>query len=369
MNPRHVSHVGGSKHMNMQLVRVILVLASAAAGFCIALVLLNRRLLLLKDSGTKRPVILFVFAVLTGSFALAGFLLPMGTWVYVPAAALALILAGELHRLVLRRICRGSAPVDTVPHKIALLRPFTTTDVVVHRFSVVVPNWQGAPFCVVHLSDLHVNPRLPIDYYKRVFELAQETQPDLAFLTGDFVTKAESVTALAQILRPLGRLGTFATLGNHDYWAGVDAVRPVIRNSGMTLLTDDSVRLQLEGGTMQVSGCDYPWSGAKCTVPVAPEGMLRMVLSHTPDNIYRISRQSADFVFSGHYHAGQLRIPVIGPIVIPSVYGRRFDHGHFVVNGTHLFVASGVGAASPPYRVYCQPDIFVVEVAGGQSCR
>ena len=157
---------------------------------------------------------------------------------------------------------------------------------------------------------------------------------------------------------------TFAVLGNHDYWAGADAVRPAIRKAGITLLTDDSVRLQMEGGTIQITGCDYPWSGATCVVPESPDGVLRLVLSHTPDNIYRISKQSAHFVFSGHYHAGQLRIPFLGPIVVPSVYGRRFDHGHFVVHGTHLFVASGVGAASPPFRLYCEPDIFVVDVTG-----
>jgi predicted MPP superfamily phosphohydrolase len=33
-----------------------------------------------------------------------------------------------------------------------------------------------------------------------------------------------------------------------------------------------------------------------------------------------------------------------------------------VVNGTHLFVASGIGAVYPPVRIYCQPDIFVVDI-------
>jgi len=51
-------------------------------------------------------------------------------------------------------------------------------------------------------------------------------------------------------------------------------------------------------------------------------------------------------------------------VVVPSAYGRRFDHGHFVVHGTHLFVVSGIGVIGPPFRVYCQPDIFVIDVVG-----
>jgi predicted MPP superfamily phosphohydrolase len=51
-------------------------------------------------------------------------------------------------------------------------------------------------------------------------------------------------------------------------------------------------------------------------------------------------------------------------VIVPSRFGRLFDHGHFVVNGTHLFVSSGVGSATPALRFYCQPDIFVIDVAG-----
>ena len=52
----------------------------------------------------------------------------------------------------------------------------------------------------------------------------------------------------------------------------------------------------------------------------------------------------------------------LSSIVLPSLYRRRFDHGHFLVNGTHLFVSSGVGVSSPQFRLFCRPDIFIVDV-------
>jgi uncharacterized protein len=67
-------------------------------------------------------------------------------------------------------------------------------------------------------------------------------------------------------------------------------------------------------------------------------------------------------VFAGHYHAGQYRLPWLGALVVPSTYGRRFDHGHFVVSNTHLFVSAGIGATDPPRRIYCQPDLFIVDI-------
>jgi len=185
--------------------------------------------------------------------------------------------------------------------------------------------------------------------------------------TGDFITKLDSLPKLRQILRPIGKLANLAVLGNHDYWAGPEAVRSVVRDSGLRLLTDESVPLTIGGQKLIVTGYDYPWGTNARSLPSQDGDILHLVLSHTPDNIYRIAESAADIVFSGHYHAGQIRIPLFGPIIVPSVYGRRFDHGHFVVNGTHLFVASGIGAANPPVRIYCQPDIFIVDIVAEKN--
>lgn len=353
--------------VRVEIVRAASVGLSLAAGMCVTLVLLNRRLIEMPDSPKKTPLMLLMMAAVTGSFVVAGVLLPPLPWAWVPAGVLALALAGELRRLAVRRAHAGSPPIDTVPHQVPYLRPLTTMDIAVHRYGIRLPDWRGAPFRIAHLSDLHVSPSLPVDYYRQAIEMAAEARPDFAFLTGDFVSKLDAVPALDGILRPIGRLGTFAVLGNHDYWSGAEAVRQAIRKAGITLVSDESVRVVHGGAAVEIAGTDYPWSLRDCALPPPEAGVIRLVLSHTPDSIYRLSRQAAHCVFSGHYHAGQVRLPLIGPIVVPSTYGRLFDHGHFVVHGTHLFVASGVGAANPPLRIYCQPDILIVDVTGGEG--
>jgi predicted MPP superfamily phosphohydrolase len=39
-----------------------------------------------------------------------------------------------------------------------------------------------------------------------------------------------------------------------------------------------------------------------------------------------------------------------------------FDEGHFRVAGTELVVTAGVGADFPPLRIYCPPEILVVDI-------
>lgn len=348
--------------METIFIQIASALLYASAGFCTFLIVINRGFILLTDSKIKNPAILGSFCILVGGSGVLGIFLANPPWFYIPVIVLGLMFIGECRRVFIRHSCAGSKPIDTTPHKVNLTSPVTTTDLVVHRYQVTHPGWKGKPLRIVHLTDLHVNPALPSDYFDDVLSLAEQTEADIAVFTGDFITKIDSLSMLVKNLRSVGKRGSYAVLGNHDYWVNADAVRNVIKQSGLHLLTNETITLQTEENTVAITGYDYPWGTEEKSIESAQDSTLHMVLSHTPDNIYRIAKSSADLVFSGHYHAGQFRAPLLGPIIIPSTYGRRFDHGHYVIHDTHLFVASGIGAASPPLRIYCQPDIFVVDI-------
>lgn len=348
--------------MKMPILQLGAAAVYGAAGFCVFLILLNRFLILLPSSRVKTPVILAAFAVLSGGGAVLGSHLDRFPWILAPAALLCLVLIGEGRRTFIRRSCAGSGPIATTPYRLDITRPITTTEIVVNRYAVPHPKWEGAPLRIVHVTDLHVHPALPAEYYRRVLDAAEQEKPDIAVFTGDFITSLSSLPGLRSVLRPVAHCETYAVLGNHDYWTDSCAVGSAVKESGLRLLSNESVRQRINGTEIAVTGYDYPWGTKNKRIAAQNKELLHIVLSHTPDNIYRIALASGDIVFSGHYHAGQIRMPVIGSIVIPSVYGRRFDHGHFIVNGCHLFVAAGIGADSPPVRIYCRPDIFVVDI-------
>jgi predicted MPP superfamily phosphohydrolase len=341
----------------------------ALAGFGVFGMLLNRYLILMPDSRPKTPLMLLAFALLVGGSGLAGFFAWRPPWIFIPAAVLLLMLGGEVRRLVIRRACAASPPLASIPHQVALANPITTTDLMVHRYEIVHPKWDGKPLRIVQLTDLHVHRSLPLDYYQNALKIAEEAQPDLAVFVGDFITKRSELPQLKRVLRPVAGAANLAILGNHDYWANPEIVRAAIKEGGLRLLSNETITLDIADSKVAVTGYDYPWGTKEACLLSGQNGMLQLVLSHTPDNIYRIAASRGDVVFAGHYHAGQVRMPLLGSLIIPSIYGRRFDHGHFLVNGTHLFVASGVGAVTPPVRVYCQPDIFIVDILPGKKER
>ena len=374
--------------LTFTFLHLVSLLLSLAAGASLYLILLNRWLIGMKDGPFKLlPIRGSMVAIGLGSLAF-GWWAAGSAWLLAPAAVLLLVLTGELRRWLIRRRCRGSPPVETTNFGIALHQPDTTTDLAVLRYTLLVPAWHGPALRIVHVSDLHLNGDLPIEYYRAAMAKVAELTPDLLVYTGDFVTRVEFATLLPDLLSAAtGRLGTLAVLGNHDYWADAEQVAAAVRSAGVTLLGNGYVRIPLgqEIASSQkpllamtlsspaaatlpahllICGYEGPWSPAPWRPPAVAPGELALMLTHTPDNVYRLSRLGFTAIFAGHYHAGQIRLPALGSLVVPSRYGRRFDHGHFVVNRTHLFVTAGVGSAVPPLRIYCQPDVFVVELRG-----
>jgi predicted MPP superfamily phosphohydrolase len=267
---------------------------------------------------------------------------------------------GEVHRVWLRfRYGVDAAPIDP-------LHTVTTTDLKVRRFSLGLPELRTASVRVAHLTDLHVTDALPDSYTEQVHRTLRATNPDLIVMTGDYISVAERLPLLERWLErmPKARFGAYAVLGNHDLWTREEsAVIAAFERAGVRMLRGTCETAAVEGGaSVRVCGTEYPWGPANSPLP--EDGIPSLVLSHTPDNVYPLAAEGADVVFAGHTHGGQIRLPLLGAIVIPSKYGRRFDRGHFVVEQTHLYVSAGIGADSPPLRLWCPPELVVVDLKG-----
>ena len=293
--------------------------AFGLAGFCVFLALLNRALLLLPDSQRKIPMILAVFMLLVGGGAVLGVLLDPAPWACVPASILVLVGVGELRRLWLRRTYAGTPPINTTPHRVPFTAPVTTTNLAVHRYEISSHKWQGSPLRIVQITDLHVHAGIPLAYFEEVFRTAEALKPHIVVVTGDFITHLKGIPMLREVLRPIGSLATYAVLGNHDYWTDPDAVRKVICEQGLQLLTDETKLLRVGDQEIAVTGHDFPWGTGGDEITSQPKERLHIILSHTPDNIYHAASAGVDLMFAGHNHAGQIRIPFFGAIVVPSI--------------------------------------------------
>jgi predicted MPP superfamily phosphohydrolase len=332
------------------------------AASCAWAVLVTERVLEIRASPLRGALIALSFVCLMGLASWVARRLQRSRLRFLPLLVLAGIGAREWHRRALRGQYRASAPLKSVGLAESLWHPVTTTDIVVRYYALASNKLALQQLRVVLLADLHVTPLLPRAYYEHVFELVAAQHADLVLLAGDYVSEPENMELMTQrFAQPWpARLGVFAVLGNHDIWTSAGRIREVLSATGVTLVSDHCEHLPKAIGRIAICGTEAPW-GPEPTFAL-DRAELNLVLSHTPDNVFRLAEQGASVVFSGHTHGGQIRLPALGSLVVPSRFGRLFDEGHFRVGQTDLFVTTGIGADMPPVRIYCPPEILVIDI-------
>lgn len=271
---------------------------------------------------------------------------------------------GEVRRLWLRASYRVPSPAAQPSEG---WRANTTLDLRVRHYDVARAPQLGQRLRIVQITDLHVTEALPFAYYERLSAEVKARHPDVIALTGDLLSERERLPLLEAWLATLPRapLGNFAVLGNHEYWAHADnEVTRALERAGTELIAGRCRTLSTPAPGIRLCGTEAPWGPPLSASALHAEANLPfVVLSHTPDNVYDLADLGALAVLAGHTHGGQLRVPWVGPIIVPSRFGRRFDVGHFKIARTHLLVSAGVGADAPPFRAFCPPELVELDLS------
>ena len=144
--------------------------------------------------------------------------------------------------------------------------------------------------------------------------------------------------------------------------ASAPARSGALADAGFASLEGRWCTMEENGARLAVGGTSAPWGPALLPGSV-PAADFRILLSHSPDQFYRARDWGVDLMLSGHNHGGQIRLPALGPVFMPSVYSRRFDRGFFRSGSTFLYVSEGV-AGKHPYRYGCPPEICCFVLKG-----
>jgi predicted MPP superfamily phosphohydrolase len=250
-------------------------------------------------------------------------------------------------------------------------RLVTTT----YRFTP--PHWPklDTPLRIAALADLHaVEPWMPLARIEEIVRATNGLKPDLVVHLGDYVHGiprpfrsgavpiAQWSAALAKIEAPLG---AYAVLGNHDWSHNPDAIRdaltgngiPVFENEARKLRTADGFSFWLAGLGDQVARRHDLGKTVRAITDDAPA----ILLAHEPDIFPQVSSR-VSLTLCGHTHGGQVRIPFIGPLLVPSRYGSRYAYGHIVEENRHLLVSGGLGCTFLPLRFAMPPEIVLLEL-------
>ncbi len=231
------------------------------------------------------------------------------------------------------------------------------------RLPRLAPAFHG--YRIAHLSDIHMGGGMTPARLRAAVSLVNALKPDLVALTGDFIeADGRAAAAVADALGALrARDGAVAVLGNHDYRRAPDAVRQALAQAGVVELSNAVHTLRRGVDSLHIAGLDDVAAGRACLDAVLdalpPEGAA-VLLAHEPDFAdVTAATGRFDLQLSGHTHAGQVRLPLLGALVLPS-YGRFYPAGRYQVGGMTQYTNSGLGTIWPHLRFNARPEVALL---------
>ena len=247
-------------------------------------------------------------------------------------------------------------------------------------------------FKIVAIGDIHGGSHA-IDEAKlrRIVELTNEQQPDLIVLLGDYVSQAGGGKRSERPLRmPMhtiavnlaglkAKYGVIAVTGNHDDWYNHDEVSNALRSLGYAVLDDEIKTIDVAGQKIRILGLQDQlhipgWQSysdhLKDVIARSGGSGPVILLEHSPDILPIVTgdlliSQDLKLILAAHTHGGQVWLPIVGSLIVPSSYGQKYSYGHINENNVDMFVTSGIGTSILPFRFMMPPEIAVLTIRSG----
>jgi predicted MPP superfamily phosphohydrolase len=207
---------------------------------------------------------------------------------------------------------------------------------------------------IVHFSDLHYKGDLA--YIQKVVDAINTLAPEFACFTGDIVEEKRCLGEVLEVMEGI-RCPVVGVPGNHEYWSGASfpAITKSFEATGGRWIVDRSATM-LDGsvGITGITGRGNPF-------PESPRTSKRMLLMHYPALISEIESKDYDLILAGHSHGGQVRLPLLGALVVPRGVG-KYDMGLFETQAGPMYVNPGIGYLSfSHFRFFCRPELTLIE--------
>ena len=241
------------------------------------------------------------------------------------------------------------------------------------------------PLRIVQLTDLHNSVFGKGN--ERLIRKVREQQPDLILLTGDMLNQYEERTDVpVDLIRELSQIApVYASYGNHEEQHeknyGTD-LRAIFTEVGATVLEYDWVDVEVKGQKLRIGGIyGYCMAGYYLKTDETDEmetaflddfcdtDRTKLLLCHMPVAWIKygsLDYWDTDYVFAGHAHGGQVRIPFVGGLYAPDQgwFPGRCEGLFFSKDGEHTLVLSrGLGTSrSKLPRLNNIPEILVLDL-------
>lgn len=224
------------------------------------------------------------------------------------------------------------------------------------------------------VGDLHIgSPYATLDKLQELLRAIVEEQPDVLVLVGDYVIqgviggKHVHISKVVELIDAVD-VPTVAIIGNHDVKDGRDEIHAAFEGSTVQFLENEHCTLTINGENITFVGLDDESTGYPTPSVAFPEqntSEITVCLAHDPATFLRTMPYQSDLCLAGHTHAGQVRIPGIGALVLPGKSPLSWSYGWVKTDNGPLYVTSGFGTSIAPIRFCAPPEYVFINLVSG----
>lgn len=244
---------------------------------------------------------------------------------------------------------------------------------------------------ILQISDMHLGYFVRLGDLERLLVGAERHQPDLVVVTGDF---SDDLTVYTEGLRMIEQLkpkhGAWASLGNHEYHRGVDAVKRSFDATNIPLLVSESQIVPIGESRLRMAGADDPVGGSgefedpaylQETVlkalgadPDVAEGApgdepydFTLLMTHRPTGFDTAAPLGVELTLAGHTHAGG-QLGWNGRSLVEGLGIGKYMWGLYEKNdgATKLYTTCGAGHWLP-FRLGVPREVPVITLERKQT--
>ena len=245
---------------------------------------------------------------------------------------------------------------------------------VIHAEILNINGWPSSldGLKIAAIGDIHGgSPFINENKLRDIVALTNAQHPDLIVLLGDYMVRSQFYRSqlapeqMTAILKDLNApLGVFAVLGNHDWYFDGERVRKAFETDGIKVLENESAQLRDGNQLIALVGLADAWTRPQDidgTIASVPTGVPVIAITHNPDSFVQLPTR-VSLLLAAHTHGGQVNLPIVGRLIVPSNYGQKYAAGHVEENGKHLFVTTGIGTSILPLRFRVPPEIAILTI-------
>lgn len=220
---------------------------------------------------------------------------------------------------------------------------------------------------IVFVTDIHFGTLLSIERVRKIINRINKLNPDIIIMGGDYISgDSKYIKPLFDELKKLvPKHGIYAVLGNHDHWEDSELTKQLMTRNRINICDNKSYWINIKNDSIKIGGVGDLWNDKQLldsTTFDIKESDFSILISHNPDYIEQIPDNIIDLTLCGHTHGGQITLFGLWAPVIPSRYGQKYRYGLKYFKNTTAYISSGIGTINPPVRLFCRPEIVVINL-------